>query len=380
MADIKTILRETSVATIVGLKKEEIEYTIEELYNPSLFLQYAKQVISGELGSLNDSLDSINSFSNEEINIINNGNKLADVIFQKFQIDKEDTITWEGNNVGKEDPIDIQIGKFGFSLKEDSFILENMGLYQLINSFTGSSYKTRHIFKDYAYKEYSEWFSKTWGELVSYLNNYNGEWRLDNSKGSSSILFVNSNNDIKLSYTKNNSTRECVLPKQCSLPVFEKETTSDLRGKVFSKFINQNLKKNEIYEAAKKKCAKVATEALAKELKENLNYSDFLPRFLRIHKMEYYYAKTTNANVEIYRVPSLKEFVNEIEIESIESHVPKSQANILTTIINKHTGRKLVLRNECRFSHGQFNGTPEAKMYYENNGSLLVIYQDVVNS
>lgn len=380
MADINTILRETSVATIVGLKKEGIEYTIEELYDPSSFLQYAKQVISGELGSLIDSLESRNSFKNAEINIINNGNKLADVIFQKFPIDKEDTITWEGNNVGKEDPIDVQIGKFGFSLKEDSFILENMGLYKLINLFTGSKYKTRHIFKDYAYKEYSEWFSKTWGELVSYLNNNNGEWRLDNLKSSSSIIFVNPNNDIKLSYTENDSTKECILPKQCSLSEFEKKTISKLREKVFSKFIHLNLEGNESYENAKRKCAEVAANALATELKENLNYSKSLPRFLRIHEMEYYYAKTTDSNVEIYRVPSLKDFVNEIEIKSIKSYVPKSQANILTTIINKHTQNELILRNECRFAHGQFNGTPEAKMYYENNGSLLVIYQDVVNS
>jgi hypothetical protein len=385
MADIKTILRETSVATIVGLKKEKIEYTIEELYVPSSFLQYAKQVISGELRSLTDSLNSKYSFSDEEINIINNGNKLANVIFKKFQINKEDTITWEGNNVGKEDPIDIQIGEFGFSLKEESFILGNIGLYKLVNTFTESEYKTRHIFKDYAYEEYAEWFSKTWEELVSYLNKNDGEWRLDNAKGSSSIIFVNPNNDIKLSYTengstKNGSTKQCILPKQCSLSEFEKKTVSILREKVFSKFIHQNLKGKKSYEAAKRKCAEVATNALATELRENLNYSKSLPRFLRIHEMEYYYAKTTNSNVEIYRVPSLKDFVNEIEIESIESYVPESQANILTTIINKHTQNKLILRNECRFAHGQFNGTPEAKLYYHSKGSLEVIYQDIVKS
>lgn len=377
MADIKTVLREVSVATIVGLKKEEIEYTIEELYKPNSFLQYAKQVISGDLGNLAELLKPKDSFSSKEKNIINNGNKLADEIYRKFQINKEDVISWEGNKV-KEDPIDVQIGKIGFSLKGESYILENMGLYKLINSFTGSTYEPgRHIFRDYAYEEYSEWFSKTWEELVFYLNKYNGQW--ENSKGSSSgsILFVNSNNDIKLSYTENDSTKECILPKQCSLLEFEEKTSSKLREKVFSKFINQNLKGNESYETTKKKCAEVAANALATELNEKLDYSEFLPRFLRIHNMEYYYAKTTDSNVEIYRVPSLKDFVNEIEIESIESDVPKSQANILTTIVNKVTGKKLVIRNECRFSHGQFNGTPEAKMYYQDNGSLLLIYQEI---
>ena len=102
-----------------------------------------------------------------------------------------------------------------------------------------------------------------------------------------------------------------------------------------------------------------------------------MPRFLRIHKKEYYYAKTTQAGIEIYKVPSLSSFENSIIIESIKPSVPDKQANILTTIKNTKTGGTLVLRNECRFSHGQFNGTPEAKLYYENKGSLLVIYETI---
>lgn len=92
-----------------------------------------------------------------------------------------------------------------------------------------------------------------------------------------------------------------------------------------------------------------------------MNYRAGLPRFLRIHNFEYYYAKTTPYGVEVLRVPSIRDFGDSIRIESIEASVPNTQANILTTIVNINTGRHLVLRNECRFSHGQFNGTPEAK-------------------
>ena len=132
-----------------------------------------------------------------------------------------------------------------------------------------------------------------------------------------------------------------------------------------------------IISVQKKNVLFFASEALAEELNDNLNYRAGLPRFLRIHNFEYYYAKTTPYGVEVLRVPSIRDFGDNIRIESIEASVPNTQANILTTIVNINTGRHLVLRNECRFSHGQFNGTPEAKMYYEHGGSLLTIYDPI---
>lgn len=166
-----------------------------------------------------------------------------------------------------------------------------------------------------------------------------------------------------------------LLFQKIALSQFENNTSSKTREYVFSKYINQNLDNNENYNTTKKACAVAATIALANELNSNLNYNAGLPRFLRIHERTYYYAKTTSSGVEILKVPSIETFGNDIIIESIVSSVPDKQANILTTIKNKNTGNKLVLRNECRFSHGQFNGTPEAKMYYEHGGSLEVIYE-----
>ena len=96
----------------------------------------------------------------------------------------------------------------------------------------------------------------------------------------------------------------------------------------------------------------------------------------RIEKQEYYYAKTTNKTIEVYKIPSQSEFKTKVDITNIRSSVPKSQLNIFTTIENIKTNEKLVVRNELRYSHGQFNGTPEAKMYIDS-GSLLIAYEKV---
>jgi hypothetical protein len=379
MADIKTHLRELSVATTIGLLNMEIKFTIDDLYDAKRFLAYAKKVISSDISSANNLAAEV-TFDGELKQIVDNGYRLGKRIYEdsNFQIKKGYTITWQGNNTQKDDPIDITVGSYGFSLKEESFILENMGLYKLLNCYTGSKYKKRHIFSDYARPEYEEWFSVTWNELLSVLNNNNGIWGYNNTTKHKSGVITLDGDRVKLEYYQNNTlVASSNLPISCSLSDYEQGTSAKTREEVFSKFINRTLDNNAAYNSAQKKCAIAATEALAKELTTNLNYNAGLPRFLRIHEKEYYYAKTTSSGIDIFRVPSLEAFKNDIVIESIQSSVPQKQANILTTIKNKKTGRTLVLRNECRFSHGQFNGTPEAKMYYEHGGSLDVIYEMV---
>ena len=51
MADIKTHLRELSVATTVGLLNLEIEFKPSDLYDSKRFLAYARKVISGDISS-----------------------------------------------------------------------------------------------------------------------------------------------------------------------------------------------------------------------------------------------------------------------------------------------------------------------------------------
>ena len=379
MADIKTHLRELSVATTIGLLKNNINYSLQDLYDSNKFFTFASQVITGNISSAKN-LCTTPFFTGELKQIVDNGHRLGKAIFTNahFQINATDIITWQGNDTQKDDPVDITVGKYGFSLKEESFILENMGLYKLLNCYTGSSYTKRHIFSDYARPEYEAWFDATWKELLSVLNTNGGTWSYDNTIKQKKGIITLSNSTVKLEYFKSGkSEASAKLPEKCSLSEFESNTSSKTREEVFAKFINQTLDNNANYNIAKKACAVAASNNLAKELNANLNYNAGLPRFIRKHTSEYYYAKTTVSGIEIFRVPDINSFGNDIVIESIVGSVPDKQANILTTIKNTKTGKKLVLRNECRFSHGQFNGTPEAKMYYEHGGSLLVIYDEI---
>lgn len=379
MADIKTHLRELSVATILGLLKNNLRFQLKDLYNSDMFWQLASQVIDSDISNANNICD-VQNYTGELRQIIDNGYQLATYIYNNphFVITPKDPIYWLGNDTQKEDPADIAVGRYGFSLKEESFILENMGLYKLLNCYTGSQYTRRHIFKDYAPYEYAEWFSITWNEMLKIVNSVGGRWQYSNTRKPKGALITLSGNSVVLDYLEHGrSTAKSILPLNCSLVEYENNTTAKTREEVFAKFINQCLDSNYEYTLSKKECAIAASEALADELNSNLNYRAGLPRFLRIHNFEYYYAKTTPYGVDVLKVPSIKDFGDSIRIESIEASVPNTQANILTTIVNIHTGRRLILRNECRFSHGQFNGTPEAKMYYEHGGSLLTIYDPI---
>lgn len=379
MADIKTHLRELSVATILGLLKNNLRFQLKDLYNSDMFWQLASQVIDSDISNASNICD-VQNYTGELRQIIDNGYQLATYIYNNphFVITPKDPIYWLGNDTQKEDPADIAVGRYGFSLKEESFILENMGLYKLLNCYTGSRYTRRHIFKDYAPYEYAQWFSVTWNEMLNIVNSAGGQWQYSNTRKPKGALITLSGNSVVLDYLEHGrSTAKSILPVNCSLVEYENNTTAKTREEVFAKFINQCLDSNYEYTLSKKECAIAASEALADELNSNLNYRAGLPRFLRIHNFEYYYAKTTPYGVDVLKVPSIKDFGDSIRIESIEASVPNTQANILTTIVNIHTGRRLVLRNECRFSHGQFNGTPEAKMYYEHGGSLLTIYDPI---
>ncbi len=101
-----------------------------------------------------------------------------------------------------------------------------------------------------------------------------------------------------------------------------------------------------------------------------------LYNLFRINKESYYYAKTTNSTIEVYKIPSQANFLSKIKISNISSKVPASQLNLYTTIENTETSKKLIVRNELRYSHGQLNGTPEAKMYL-SEGTLLIAYEEV---
>jgi hypothetical protein len=167
MADIKTVLRETSV--IVGINDivlgNNVTINYQE-YCKKINLYFDQKAI--EAMSV---LYQVENFNPDLQKILVNGYKLANKIIEYFEIVSINEINWHGFDSQKEDPIDITINGLGFSLKEDSFILENMGLYKLVNLFTGSTFKKMHIFEDFSPIEYKDWFHITWQCSTSNFSN-----------------------------------------------------------------------------------------------------------------------------------------------------------------------------------------------------------------
>ncbi|MCA2941374.1 MAG: hypothetical protein GPI92_10340 [Microcystis aeruginosa K13-06] len=384
MASIETVLRELSVAYGIYIVKNEIPKTED----PQKFIEICKKaIVKDDINeSQYDSIKGLPSFTNARTQIINNGMKLAKIICSHDEFNKisaKPEIKWVGNSQ-KNELIDITVDNFEFSLKEKSNILNNMGLYQLINLLTDDTQKRGiHIFQTYAKDEYNQWFVFTWGKLLEYLDQH-GDWHYVNEKkGARSQITKNNNDEIKFNYSDPVENKSATLPcnPQLTYDTYEKETTATIREKTLSKWISQELRNQDDYLQLKAKCSEQAGKSLVNYLKNHLspNLSN-LKKLLQILDRQYYYAKTNDSKQEIYKVPSEKEFNSIIKISKIDYEVPKSQLNIITTIENTETGDILQLRNELRYSHGQFNGIPEAKLYIHNSlnqESLSKIYKPI---
>ena len=111
MADIKTHLRELSVATTVGLLKQEIQFKKEDLYNSKKFMEYAREVISGDISSANN-IEDVSIFSGELRTIIDNG----------YDYD-----------------VDIEIGNFSFPTKTYGDISIPAGQYDALRVKIGKA-------------------------------------------------------------------------------------------------------------------------------------------------------------------------------------------------------------------------------------------------
>lgn len=374
MADIKTHLRELSVATTVGLLNLNISFLKADLYNSKNFYTYAQKVISNDISSAENILE-YDNYSDDLRTIIDNGFKLGKKIYEApyFKIFKDDKIEWIGSDTQKGDPIDLKIGNYSFSLKEESFILKNMGLYQLLNNLTGSNYiRGLHIFSDFARDEYDAWFKYTWQYLLNKLaKGYT--WELRKGKNVSKISLA-SPTTVVLYY----NGRCSHIPINISTNAeYMSYTVSTTREKVFSKWISEVVANDSEYIRLKKICS----EAAGKRVSDKIN-KEFCPSnihdFFQIHPQEYYYAKTTSLETTILKVPGKSDFNSIIEFKGSAYNVPSSQLNIISTFQNKKTKKILEFRNECRFSHGQFNGTPEAKMYVIRNTPLTELYEPII--
>lgn len=246
-----------------------------------------------------------------------------------------------------------------------------MGLYTLLNNLTGSHYaKGLHIFTIFASKEYDAWFNYTWLYLKKYLEQKT-VWNLHKNDNSSSIQYSDDKNTIILSYNDIVS----IVPASISTNAeYMKYTTSKTREKVFSKWINEVATHDSEYTKLKKLCSETAGKKVSDKINNEFS-PDNVYEFFQIYLREYYYAKTTQSETTILKVPSRDEFRSVIEFQGCRYEVPASQLNIISTFQNKKTKKILEFRNECRFSHGQFNGTPEAKMYVVRDTPLTDLYE-----
>ena len=204
MADIKTHLRELSVAVTAGLLLSDIPFQVSDLYDSQTFWQLAQSVIDNNISTAQNILE-VPTYTGELRDILHNGCRLGRAIVENshFHFHKGDKILWLGAQTQKGDPIDVKIGAYGFSLKENSFILENMGLYKLLNYMTGSHYQRGlHIFTTFAPEEYDRWFAYTWECFVDYLQKH--EIWVREKKGKLSSAYLDDDRVI-LQYTDRKS-------------------------------------------------------------------------------------------------------------------------------------------------------------------------------
>ncbi len=362
MADIKTHLRELSVAVAIGCLKAGIQ--VPSLLTPDSFMEIARRTVSGDISSASN-IRTLPRFDKEHTDIISHSIALGRLIHEKFDVSPQDEVVWLGNDTQSGSPVDITVGTHRFSLKENSFILENMGLYKLLSLITTQQYRRGlHVFEEFAPAEYEAWFAYTWRKLIEAgawsktFDRYHSSFHIDGSH-----VILNFNNKI----TKRVPT-EIITTNQ-----FNQHTNGITREKVFSKWISECLQVDTEYLRLKKLCAEVAGQNLCSHIHNNLS-QDGLGRLMQLRDFEYYYAKSTNHELTLLKVPSIQQFSDEIRIADVRADIPESQLNIITVIQNILTEKTVSIKNECRFSHGQLNGTPEAKMYYKKGVDLSVIY------
>lgn len=380
MASIKTIVRELGVVywtdrIIQNKIKDPAEITPEEFYS----------ICENHLGNEIENASKLKGrekFYSNKVSILENTFWLSKRLIEVLDIDQIKRVNWIGPETQSEVPLDLIINGNRISLKEDSYILENMGLYQYINIMTDSDYSrgSWHIFEDFAEEKYESWFNTAWGFLLDKAREEEGLIWKDSSKDYKRRIEVD--RQIKLIYKDRQST----LPiKELSISQYTDKTIGKTR-ELFGKWLNESFLQEEAkddqleeYEQNKRSCALEAANNLIKYVNENKNlkYTNLL-RLLQVYEKSYIYAKAAEGEAKIYRVNSLSNYnYGKLEIGDISKSVPESQVNIITTIENEENDKTLKLRNEVRFSHRQFNGTPEAKLYLVEDQSLSSVYDEI---
>ena len=372
MADVKTNLRELSVG--FHFYRDE-----NRPLTPNEFLDKCSENIIGCMGlGIHNIASRLDSFTDEETQVIRNGLKLGKVIKEVFEIASHPQIWWVGSSTQSGETVDLIINDLRFSLKEESYILENMGLYKIMNLIMDKQKYSRglHVFEEFALNELYEWFDVTKRLLIKYGpipclitgHNYHSTVNMDK------------NHTLELTYKEFGEEISSVIPDfpNCDYSCFQRLTNSTTREKVFSKWLKERVENDTAYIYSKRKCALTAGNNIENLLAPYVNTSP--STLLRLYRAEgYYYAKTTLNSAEIYQVPSISDSNVPLKINDIRAKVPHHQLNIHTLIENMDTRKIIEFRNELRYSHGQFNGPPEAKFYIAS-GDMTALYKKIYPS
>ena len=365
MADLKTILRETSV--IFGLKNKPVAGITAQDY-----IEFLKENIVN-YKALEKELEKItvgNEFNNHQ-QILTNGFNIGQSILNRKQL--KGNVVWMGAQVKNEYPYDISIGDYGVSLKEESYILKNPALADYLNSLTqyNPPFKAVHIFREFAPELFEAWFDYTLRSL--FATTKDGDVIYDNEKrecklirGAKNVTFTCDDTNVTI------NEDEKLTEKQ-----FNNKVGGYLIEYVFAKWISDKMSKDAKYLELKKACSEKAGENIIAFIKQNMNIDKKkILALFQIYDIKYLYAKHGNPPI-LLEVPSINDV--DFDIINIESSVPKSQLNVLFKFRFKSNGKEsdINVRVECRYSHGQFKGIPEAKLYYENQEEINNIYNAI---
>ncbi len=365
MADIKTILRELSVILGFILAKYNLKFATDMIDVKSyidFIRKYCKNI--NECDSEIKKIESLPDFKIHK-SIIDNGVRLGRMLYVKLNLEGE--IVWLGSEVKSKYPFDIKIGEIGISLKEDSHILKNPSFADYLNALTQPKipFKEIHVFRKFAEKEFEKWFCYSYRKLKEFSKSFSKNDILFEYEKRKTYI-KNGNNELIFGDPRNKVT--IPLGENINELLFNRKLSGFILEHTFSKWIKENLeKKDSEYNNLKKVCSEKAGVNLKKYVESNLNLnSDKILELIQIYDQTYYYGKSFGDPV-LYEVPSNSEC--KIDLKKIEVKVPHSQLNVYFTFhISNNIGKNdIEFRVECRYSHGQFKGIPEAKLYYTDN-------------
>ena len=371
MADIKTSLRELSVALIIGIKIKDLQIAINELYHPKTFIDTVLKVVNNDIGNA-IKIASLEKFDDSLKIIITNGFKLGNCIYScnKFAFNVNDQIIWTGSLNRKYGVIDLIIGKYFFSLKEESFILKNMSLTNLLNALTNKHLTNPiNVFTKFATNEFNEWFRYSWISFVNYLQSHQSFIHQNNDYFAKATI---ANNKVIFEYNDD----KLITPTTINdFQTYMQFTNTKIREKLVAYWIFHHLRKDKTYRKLKQQCNYVAGAKLTRYINQNYCISN-IHTFLQIFPFTYYYAKIEKRIGKIWEVLGITK-VN-CKLQFIEAAFKATnQLYLITRFCNLNDNTVLTFYNECRYSHGQFNGTPEAKLYVDKSTCLDNLFKRI---